>query len=232
MDTGEAAAFLAALQLADAFFPTGMFAHSQGLEGMARRGSATTAADVATWLRNQLIGAVLPSDGVALRHAHRAALHRDGDTIIAIDRLLTAMKLPAELRAASQQGGARMLAEVRALSDDAALAQFQAEVQARRTPGNAAVAFGVACAALGVAESPGLLAYCHSYAVGVLGAALRLLRLTHADAQAILFRLHRDLAAEAARRAERHWTQMTAFTPQTDLAAMAHEADDLRMFAS
>jgi urease accessory protein UreF len=38
MSVPGAGEILSALQLADSFFPTGMYAHSYGLEGMARRG--------------------------------------------------------------------------------------------------------------------------------------------------------------------------------------------------
>src|SRR2546428_7769823 len=96
-------AFLSLLQLSDSAFPVGMYAHSHGLEGMVREGLIRSAEDVESLLRNQLLHSVLPSDGAALVQAHGAILSR----VLEIDRLLFAMKLPAELRAASCQVGRR-----------------------------------------------------------------------------------------------------------------------------
>ncbi len=103
--------FLSALQLADSFFPTGMYAHSQGLEGMVRRGLVSSPGDVEEFLRNQFTWSVLPSDGVGLLNSHRSAIRGDLATIVAIDHLLTALKLPSELRAVSVQVGHRLLDE-------------------------------------------------------------------------------------------------------------------------
>ena len=59
MDDGRV--FLAALQLSDSFFPTGMYAHSHGLEPMVSRRLVRTADDVEEFLAGQLIGSLLPS---------------------------------------------------------------------------------------------------------------------------------------------------------------------------
>ncbi|MBI4497814.1 MAG: urease accessory protein UreF [Chloroflexi bacterium] len=183
-------------------------------------------------MRNQLTWAVLPADGVALLNTHRAAAAGDLATVLAIDRVLHALKLPAELRAASCQAGRRLLAETSAFVSDAIPADYRAAVSRGETPGSGAVALGVAAWALGIPAEMALLGFCHGYAVGVLGAAMRLLPLTHSQAQGILFRLHPLLADLAQEIATCPWQEMTAFTPEVDLAALGHEDDDLRMFAS
>lgn len=273
------AGFLAALQLADSFFPTGMYAHSHGLEGLVARGQVRTAADVYQFLENQLTLAVLPSDGVALLNACRAADAGDLESLMAIDRLLYALKLPQELRNASTQLGQRLLAETAGLitpmmgskhspppspgggsknnppplpigdskhspppllrgelEGGRALAtihaRYQEQVSRQEALGNGAVALGVAAAALDIPPEQALLLFCHSHAVSVLGAALRLLPLTHTDAQAILRRLHPIIVDRTGEIDGVPWTDMTCFMPELDIAAMKHEADGLRMFAS
>ena len=98
--------FLTALQLADSFFPSGMYAHSHGLESMVSRRWVSDANGVATYLRNLLRWSIMPADGVALLNAHAAARDADLDAITEIDRHLYAMKLPEELRQASCHAGA------------------------------------------------------------------------------------------------------------------------------
>ena len=236
MGAGSSASFLAALQLADSFFPSGTYAHSQGLEGMVTRGWVRNADDLGEYLRNLLTWSILPCDGVALLNAHRAA--RDGDlaTLVDIDWHLHAMKLPAELRVASGHAGRRILDETAPLlegrSESAVHGEFRRLVTERETPGTGAVALGVASCAVGIDAENALLMHCHSFAVGVLGAAQRLLPFTHSEAQRILHGLHGPVTAMAYEIADRDWREMTSFNPQADIAAMLHEHDDVRMFAS
>ncbi len=224
--------FLCALQLADSFFPTGMYAHSHGLEGMVRRGWVTDPGGVEEFLRNQFSWSVLPSDGVALLNAHRAAGRADMDEITAIDRLLLAMKLPSELRAVSVQVGRRLLDEIAPLVSHDLHAGYKAQVDSRGAPGNGAVALGVAAFTLNIAEQPALMMYCHSHAISVLGAAMRLLPRTHLDAQGIRHRLQPLLVDQIQEIFEVPWEDMKVFTPELDIVCMGHETGDLRMFAS
>ena len=228
--------FLASLQLADSFFPSGMYAHSQGLESMVSRGWVNGPDDVEEYLFGLLEWSVMPSDGVALLNAHAAA--RDGDvaTLTVIDRHLHAMKLPTELRLASCHAGRRILDESLPLLTDRAQSsictRFRQLVADRATPGTGAVALGVVSCAASIEAEAALLMFCHSFAVGVLGAAQRLLPLTHSQAQRILRSLHEPVAGLAADLKTRNWRDMTSFAPRADIAAMLHEHDEVRMFAS
>ncbi len=235
--TGDSARrFLTALQLADSFFPSGMYAHSHGLESMVSRGWVHGAREVREYLRNLLVWSVLPSDGVALVNARAAA--RMGDLAMAcdIDRHLYSMKAPMELRLASGLAGRRILDETMPLLTNrvgsSLCADFRQMVANRDTPGTGAVALGIVAYAAGIDGATALLAFCHSFAVGALGAAQRLLPLTHSEAQQILYSLHEPVAEMVAEIETRPWPDMTSFTPQADIASMLHEHDEVRMFAS
>ncbi len=227
-----AAALLTILQFADSAFPTGMYAHSHGLEGMVRRGLVRTPADVETLLRNQLAMSILPADGVALLQAHAFAAAADVLEVMEIDRLLFVMKLPSELRGASCQVGQRLLTEAARFTDNGTLSSYRDKVALKESPGNGAVAFGVIAAAMQMPAEAALLASCHSHAVSVLGAAMRLLPFGHSDAQAILHRLQPVIANNVNDLRSRSWREMASFTPQLDILAELHAQDDLRMFAS
>ena len=232
MFEANSSGFLSALQLGDSFFPVGQYAHSQGLEGMVHRELVNSVGEVEEFLRNQLTWSLLPGDGVALLNAWRAAQARELTTIVAIDRLLYALKLPAELRAASTQVGQRLLTETAPFVSCPIHADYKEQVSMRQTPGNGAVALGVVGFTLGLSDEATLLVFCHTHAVSVLGAASRLLPFTHSDAQGILHRLQplvTDLVGEIR---QRSWEEMTAFTPELDIISMNHEDDDLRLFAS
>jgi len=228
--------FLAALQLADSFFPTGSYAQSQGLEGMVAQGWVSCAEEVHEFLGGLLAGSILPSDGVALLNAHRCAGEGDLKTVVQIDRRLHAMRLPEEIRLASTQTGRRYLEESFALLAleglPTAFDEYRAKVNGGEAPGCASVAFALSAWAAGIEAELALYACCHSFAVGVLGAAQRLMPLSHSEAQQILRSLHREIGAEYQEIQGRHWKEMTSFAPLADIASMRHEAADVRMFAS
>jgi urease accessory protein len=227
---------LRVLQLSDSFFPTGAYAHSQGLEGMVALGWVSNVEEVREYLADLLTGAILPLNGVALLHAHRSSDVGDVAAIIEIDRLLHAMKLPEEMRRASIQSGRRVLDETHDLlsagAAPAAFAEYRAALLWGATPGSSAVAFGVSTWAQGIAAETALFGFCHALAVGALGAAQRLLPIGHGEAQAALRSLHGQMVAGVAAIKELHWQDMTSFTPWADIASMRHETADLRMFAS
>ena len=227
---------LALLQLADSFFPTGAYAQSQGLEGMVAQGWVSSPEEVHEYLSGLLAGSVLPSDGVALLNAHRSAGQGDLNTVVRIDRRLHAMRLPEEIRLASTQTGRRFLDESFALlgpeNAPAVLDEYRAAVAAGETPGTAAVAFALSAWAVGIEAETALFASCHSFSVGVLGAAQRLMPLSHSDAQQILRSLHANIDAGCQAIRQRDWREMTSFTPLADIASMRHEAAEVRMFAS
>ena len=225
-------AFLVALRLADSFFPSGMYAHSHGLEPMVSRGLVTTVDQVEEFLVSQLEWSALPSDGVALLNAYRSAASEDADFLKRIDQFLWAMKLPSELRTASGQLGRRLLAESGQFESVPIYSLYSGAVASGDTPGNGAVALGVIAYASGVPMEEALLVFCHSHAASVLGAAMRLMPVSHSDAQSILGRLYSNLSGTISEIWERPWDEMISFSPVLDVLSMCHERDNWRLFAS
>lgn len=228
----DSRSLLTAFQLTDSFFPSGMFAHSQGLEGLVRRGQVRNAADVRELITASLQQAIIPSDCVALCEAHRAAQMGGLEQIARIDRQLHAMKASPELRRASQQYALRLLSETAGFTDNVLHAAYRDRVQTKRTPGLGAVALGVVAATLGMPAEMAALGYCHSYAVGMFSASIRLLPIGHTEVQRALQRLQPIIATGIDQARILPWTAMSSFTPMLDIASMGHASDDLRMFAS
>src|SRR5512145_2937339 len=96
------------LQLTDTAFPTGVFAHSFGLETYVTRGAVASAAALEAFVANSLLQAIAPSDGVACRLAMQAG--PDWEAMLQrLDHRLTAMKTVTEFRQASRSLGTRFL---------------------------------------------------------------------------------------------------------------------------
>ncbi len=118
----EALAWL--LQVSDSQFPSGAYAHSQGLEELTQHGWVRDADDLERFLHHQILPCLLAFELPMLLQAHRAAAFGNHEALRALDQELDAWKLPAELRQASRAMGARRLALVTKLDPDAALTEY------------------------------------------------------------------------------------------------------------
>lgn len=222
-------AWLASLQLADSMFPSGAFTQSHGLEALVADGLVTNSDSLRRALEMSLLHRMATADLPALLAAHSA----DHAEVLAIDHRLSAVKLGRAEREASVRVGRRIAVEViRLAPDDARLSAFIDAIDSSRTPGNASVTQGVAAAALGVSAHHAALGACHSFVTSLISAAMRLTRLGHGDAQAVL-RLVQPVIVEAVAIASQvPWSKMRSSAFQLDIAVARHERAETRMFAS
>jgi urease accessory protein len=228
-----ALALLATLQLADSGFPAGLYAFSHGLETAVQEGRVRTAADLERLATDWLSWAVGPADAVAVGAAATAGAAGDLDTLVAVDLRLAATKLPREGRESSMKSGGRLLATAVSLAPpQGILPAYARAVRAGDAPGTHAAAFGAAAGALGVPPLTAILAELHAATSGLLGAALRLLRVDHQQTQTILRRLAPRLAAIAAGAAAADWRRLQPAAPYLDVLQMRHEGAHVRLFMS
>ena len=224
---------LGTLQLADSAFPAGLYAFSHGLESAVHEGWVRTAADLEAFLADWLAWQVGPGDAVVAAAAHRAAAAGDAALLVEIDRAAGATKLAREGREASVKTGARLLATAVVIAPGhAALAALQRAAARRETPGTYAAAFGAAAAALGAPAAAAVLAELHGAATGLLGAALRLMRIDHQQTQAILRRQAPRLTAIAAAALAADWRELRPSAPYAEILQMRHETAHVRLFSS
>jgi urease accessory protein len=224
---------LTALQLGDSLFPSGAFAHSHGLETLVADRQVRDAGDLQLLLRVHLLGRLAGADLPVLLAAHGAAAAGDTALVLRVDRELTAVKLAGEERAASRQVGRRLLAEaLRLAPEHICLSQVGAEAECRATEGNWAVAFGLAAQALGLAAEPAALVCAYAFSAGLVSAAMRLARLGHGQAQAVLLRARPDMVRSVQIARKVRWDELAPFAPQLDIASARHERLGARMFAS
>jgi urease accessory protein len=230
---GAALALLATLQLADSAFPAGLYTASHGLETAAQEGRVRTAADLERFAVDWLSWAIGPADAVGVGAAATAGAGGDLETLLAVDARLAATKLAREGREASLKSGGRLLATaVRLVPPRSVLADYARAVRAGAAPGTHAVAFGAAAGALGVPPPAAVLAELHAAASGLLGAALRLLRIDHQQTQTVLRRLAPRLAAIAAGAVATDWRRLQPAAPYLDVLQMRHEEAHVRLFMS
>jgi urease accessory protein len=225
------AGLLAALQLGDSFFPSGLFTQSHGLERFVERGLRGQAG-LEPLLHSYLLAQAGPCDALAARWAVRAAGQGDLALVAAVDRRLSALKLAPEARVASARCGRQILTLGADISGRDELRRYAQGAAAGEHPGNQAVALALLSWASGLDEEAAVGVELHGFAVSLVSAAIRLGACDHVSAQRILWRARPVIVEACGVGRERHWRQMGGFAPEIEAMQWQHAYAETHMFVS
>ena len=205
------------LQITDRSFPTGGFVHSSGLEWLVRNHPVDLRDVLAMRLKEQLAHFEL----VFLVHAYTM----DGRDL---DERFHAMVLPREAREASAQVGRQLLRNICGLIDDPGLHAAAADLRYAHHP----VAYGMVGRALKFDPRIACESYAFQAVRGQISAAQRLMRLGQSEAQRVLHELKPEIAEAVEIALGYPLEEAAPFVPLLDIAAMAHERSEVRLFVS
>jgi len=218
---------LTILQHADSAFPSGSFAFSNGIEGLAAQNAPLDRAGLRNIVAMFLQHRWATSDRIAVALAHRA--HDDFDRLAALDHAFEAAALTEPLRSGSKRNGSALLAaHVRLRTPGAD--EFRAQIEAEKAHGHLPVVQGFVWRARGMSEADAMAVSGYTTASGLIAAVVRLGRIGAVEAQAVLAALLptiADLSAPVAPDAE-----IESFLPWVDAAASRQARAHLRLFAS
>ena len=217
------------LQFGDSMFPIGGFSFSCGLESAVQTGVVSDRATLHAFARTALEQAAR-GDGIALVAAHRAATANDVETLIEIDRRVLARKASDEVRTMSTRMG-RKFTEIGVEVVGAPLIRaWLARIAEGATPGCYPLALGVNFAAQGLSAREAFLVHHYGVATAILGAALRLMRVSHVDTQAILYDLNAGVDAAYETASTARLSDMAGFAPLSDILTAVHTKAHVRLF--
>jgi urease accessory protein len=218
---------LTILQHADSAFPSGGFAFSNGIEGLAAmnagldRGRLT---DIVTMVARHRWAT---SDRIAVALAHRA--DGDLDDIAEIDHAVEVATLAEPLRTGSKRNGNALLAAHTRLATNGA-AELRSMIEAGNAHGHLAVVQGFVWRARGLSEADAIAVSGYSTAAGLIAAAVRLGCVGAVEAQAVLTAVLPQIDALALPVPSD--PAIESFMPWLDTAAARHARAHLRLFAS
>lgn len=217
------------LQFGDSMFPVGAFAFSSGLESAIQKRVVTDKATLAAYCRTMVDQAAM-GDGIALIWAYRAAAAGDIDELVHIDECIHARKLSSETRMMTVRMGRKHAELALEVTKAPIVAGWHARIHVGATPGCYAVSLAVAFAALGLGPRDAFVVHQYGVAAMILGAALRLMRVSHLDTQCMLYALSAegDDAYEAA--AAARLEDMAGFAPMAEILAAVHVKAHVRLF--
>jgi urease accessory protein len=219
------------LQFGDSMLPVGGFAFSSGLEAAIAHGVVTDVASLRSYLHTVAHQSVT-SEGIALLEAHRAGRAGSLERVLRADHALHNRKLNVEMRAMTVRMGRKLAELAERVQSDALVARWLAAVVAGQTPGTYPVGLGLVLAGMGTTEEEAFAVLHYAVATPVLGAALRLMKVTHLETQALLFELTSTTEDEYRSIAGATLDDMSGFAPLLDIIAACHVGSHVRLFMS
>jgi len=181
------AELLSLLQLSDPTLPIGGFSHSSGLETYVQAGIVNNAATAKTFVTEMLTQNLQYTDAAFVSLAYDAVIKNDLYALIELDEECTAVKLPKEMRQASQKLGTRLLKIFQAFCDSDIIDQFKTAIDNKETNGNYCIAFGLIAAVQCIPKDETLTGFYYNAAMGMITNSVKLIPLGQQDGQQLLF---------------------------------------------
>lgn len=229
------------LQLCDSALPTGIFAHTFGMETYLHRGSVHDEASFQKWLGQFLDHQLVYADGLAVRLTAEACAAPDleecaapdlEETVEQLDALMHAQALPSQVRRAGVTMGQRLIDIGRRSLPGPRLEQYGRLVDAGRCRAHQAVAFAL----IGVdhgAPSPVLVrAYLFATVTSLTQNAVRAIPLGQNAGQRVLGMMRARVITAEHRIRSLTLEDLGAVSPGLEIAQMQHETQRARMFMS
>ena len=217
------------LQFGDSMFPIGAFSFSSGLESAIQKGVVADAITLRAFTRTAVEQAAR-GDGIALIAAHRAATAGDVDVLMRIDAQVYARKLSDEARLMSVRMGKKFTEMGVEVIGAPLLCTWRECIAMSATPGCYPVALAIGFAVQNLSARQAFVVHQNGVAATILGAALRLMKISHIETQKILYELNglADPAYETA--AAARLSDMAGYAPLADILAAVHNKAHVRLF--
>ena len=219
------------LQFGDSMFPIGGFSFSCGLESAIQKGVVVDTVTLAAYARTAVVQAAR-GDGIALIAAHNAATAGDFDALVPIDRVVFARKLSEETRTITVRMGKKFAEIGLQVIDFPVLRRWCEYIEAGTTPGCYPVSLAINFAVQNLSAREAFVVHQYGVAAMILGASLRLMRISHLDTQRILYDLNASVDADFQIAAKARLEDMAGYAPLTEILAAVHTKAHVRLFMS
>lgn len=225
-------ALLSLLHLSDPALPIGGYSHSAGLETYVQSGIVKDAATAKEFVKEMLSKNIHYTDAAFVLLAYDAADDNDLNKLIQLDEECTAVKLPKEIRQASQKIGWRLIKNFQPLCNDELLNEYAKTIKAQEALGHYCIAFGLLGRILNNSKKEVLTGFYYNSAAGYITNSVKLIPLSQQHGQEILFSLHPLIEELAERSLQPDKALIGLCCSGFDIRSMQHERLYSRLYMS
>lgn len=217
------------LQFSDSTLPIGSFAFSNGLESALQTGVVSDPDSLLRYV-DLVLRQTARMDGIALLHAHRAALADDYGEVLLADSELFCRRVGEEQQLMLTRVGKKFGELVLKIMPSPMLQRWFDAIRANETPGCLPIGQAIALAHMGVDEGEAFVMHQYGIASMILSAALRLMRIDHIETQRILFAAQGRVEGDYQAVRELSLDEMASFAPVFDVLVAHHTTTHVRLF--
>lgn len=221
---------LAMMQISDSFFPTGLYANSNGLESIFQNNKKITELEIIGIIKTQLKQQIGPTDLIVMINTLKFASTKEFDKISEIDMKINSMKNIKEVREASKRSGIQLARCVNEFVKDEILEKYLEFYKKGMINGAYSVSFGLCANALGISPQKAGLMFLYGFIVSIVGAASRMGITQHYQAQKIIHDLKPLISQIVSESLDKSTKDIWQFAPHLEILQMHHEKMDSKMF--
>ena len=188
------------LHLCDPALPIGGFSHSAGLETYVQAGIVHNRATAKEFVTQQLSQSIFYTDSAFVSLAYDCSKNNDLESLLLLDEECSAVKLPKEMRLASNKLGIRLMKLFQHQLPTSVLVKYIQSINKQHASGHYCIAFGLIAHALKIEKIDCLSSFFYNAATGFITNSVKLIPLGQQDGHEILmdlFILINDLSAKA-----------------------------------
>ena len=228
-----ATSLLQLIWLASPALPVGGFSYSEGFEAAVDKGLATTEAQAADWLSDQLHTSLARGDLAVIAKAIPAWRRGDIERVIELNQWVLQTRETHEFRLQTDQMG-RSLAQWHQGLNDTSAAALQAfdKLSPNAQHTTYPIAFALAASSTQASVRDCCLAFTFGWAENIVGAAVKSVPLGQSAGQRILAKLANDIPAAVDYAIALQDSQRQAFSPMLAILSSQHETQYSRLFRS
>jgi urease accessory protein len=225
-------ALIRLLQLSDPALPVGGFSHSAGLETYVQLGIVKDDATARAFVTGMLAQNIHYTDAAIVSLVYDAIASDGAEEIKQLDELCTAVKLPKEMRLASQKLGVRLIKIFQPLCNNEWLNRYAAAIQAKQLSGHYCIAFGLIAYALQIDKADALTGFYYNAAAGFVTNCVKLVPLSQQSGQQLLFSLQPLIAELVQNNLQPDREMIGLCCTGFDIRSMQHEQLYSRLYMS